>query len=120
MSTIQTPLEIYPNHIKEKINHFNQMNKSLPPYINNQPIKLLIEQLKIWRVGTLKVSFKGGDANLHHTIASTASIWSDYGNIKFDFGFNPQTNTYRLCHDQDDSHIRVGFSLQRILVFNRY
>ncbi|HWV74794.1 MAG TPA: M12 family metallopeptidase, partial [Pseudosphingobacterium sp.] len=72
-------------------------------------MELVMEDLKLWQTGVLKVSFKGGDVILHKAIADTAAEWTKYANIVFDFGYNIKANTYRLWVSQDTSPIRVGF-----------
>lgn len=66
-----------------------------------------------WRPGTtLKVAFNGGNPKLHKLIAETAQEWSRYGNIKFDFGFDPKLCVFRLWSPDDKNYsadIRIAF-----------
>lgn len=99
-------IEGYPDYLikrikAEEVNRF----KRKP----TKKMELVMEDLKLWQVGVLKVSFKGGDAVLHKVIADAAAAWSKYANIVFDFGYDSKKNTYRTWHAQDFSPIRVGF-----------
>jgi hypothetical protein len=103
-------LEGYPDHILAKIENRDRIRKtSLPPYIDGVGLELVFEDLKLWQVGILTVSFKGGTSELHRQIADTANEWTKYGNIRLDFGYNNDTKTFRQWTPTDPSHIRVGF-----------
>lgn len=103
-------IESYPDRIQARLEKRDRMNKkNVPAYIGNMVKELVFEDLKLWRVGTVTVSFKGGDKELHKKIADTASEWSKYGNLVFDFGLNETTGTFRQWKPGDTSHIRVGF-----------
>lgn len=109
MDTIEI-FEGYPDHILAKIESRDRLRKrSLPPYIDGTSLELVFEDLKIWQVGVLTVSFKGGSPQLHKQIADTAVEWTKYGNIRFDFGYDSISNTFRQWTPTDSSHIRVGF-----------
>jgi len=103
-------LESYPDFLQARIEkRERERNRHMPNYVNGNISQLVLDDLKLWRVGVLEVSFKGGDPVLHKKIADVAKIWSDYGNIEFDFGHDPQNQTYRTWTPTDTSHIRVGF-----------
>ncbi|MGB3774405.1 MAG: hypothetical protein WA951_04040 [Leeuwenhoekiella sp.] len=103
-------LEAYPDRIQAKIERKEREKRDqMPSYIYGNALELVLDDLKLWRVGTITVSFKGGDSSLHQKLAKTAAIWSEYGNITFDFGLNEQTGEYRQWSPTDDSNIRVGF-----------
>lgn len=103
-------MEAYPDRIQARLENRNRIQRrAVPNYISGTARELVFEDLKLWRVGTVKVSFKGGDKDLHHQIAEVASKWSVYGNLVFDFGYNSETGTYRVWTAHDASHIRVGF-----------
>src|SRR5690606_20671157 len=103
-------MESYPDFLQTRIEKRERERiRHMPKFINGNISQLVIDDLKLWRVGVLQVSFKGGDAALHKKIADVARIWSQYGNIKFDFGDRPTTQGYRLWTPDDTSHIRVGF-----------
>lgn len=110
MSQKNIIMEAYPDKIQARIEVRNRVRaQGVPSSINDLARQLVFEDLKLWRVGTLQVSFKGGDAGLHGKIAEAADIWSEYGNIVFDFGYDEDKGTYRLWEEEDTSHIRVGF-----------
>ncbi|WP_420320111.1 hypothetical protein [Flagellimonas sp.] len=103
-------LEHYPDKLQAKIERRDRQKRAnTPNYINGNIFQLVLDDLKLWRVGTLKVSFKGGDASLHQKIANVANSWSDFGNLQFDFGYDPESGEYRKWTTRDKSHIRVGF-----------
>ncbi len=110
MSHKNTIMEAYPDKIQAKMEVRSRVRvQGVPGSINGLARELVFEDLKLWRIGTLQVSFKDGDANLHGKIAEEANTWTKYGNIRFDFGYDEQAGTYRLWHKKDTSHIRVGF-----------
>jgi hypothetical protein len=103
-------LEAYPDKIEVLLEKRDRhLRLALPPYINGNAFELVMTDAKLWRIGVLKVSFKGGYTGLHGKIAKVAGLWSHYGDIKFDFGYNEVTGEYRKWWSGDDSHIRVGF-----------
>jgi len=106
-------IESYPDLLQARLEkRERERDRHMPNYVNGNISQLVIDDLKLWRVGTLTVSFKGGDADLHKKIAEVATIWSQYGNIDFDFGLDPQTGGHRLWTPGDTSHIRIGFDQQ--------
>lgn len=110
MNTHVEIFEGYPDNILAKIENRDRLRRgSLPSYIDGIGLELVFEDLKLWQVGALTVSFKGGSAELHKQIANAASEWTNYGNIRFDFGYNATTKTFRQWSPTDASHIRVGF-----------
>ena len=103
-------IEAYPDRIQAKIEKKERQKRAqVPNYIYGKSLELVLDDLKLWRVGTITVSFKGGDTALHKKLANTAKIWTEYGNIKFDFGYNEATGTYRQWSPDDKSNVRVGF-----------
>jgi hypothetical protein len=109
----KTVIEAYPDKIIALLERRDRkLRLALPPYINDNAFGLVIADTKLWRVGALRVSFKGGSSELHGKIAEVASEWSQYGGIEFDFGYNEKTGEYRKWSEDDDGHIRVGFEYQ--------
>lgn len=106
-------LEALPDRLQAKIEKKERDKRNnLPGYINGNALELVLDDLKLWRVGTLTVSFKGGDTALHEKIAQTASLWTQHGNLKFDFGYDESSGNYRTWTPGDKSHIRVGFEYE--------
>lgn len=99
-------IEGYPDYLIKRIKAEEASRFKRKP---TKKMELVMEDLKLWQVGVLKVSFKGGDAVLHKAIADAAAEWSKYANIVFDFGYDSKKNVYRTWHAQDFSPIRVGF-----------
>lgn len=105
-------LEILPKSLQDSIyKRESTIIEDLPPSIKELVSSSVVKKSRIWNEGVLKVSFKGGDSKLHKAIAETASTWTKYGDITFDFGYNPFDGTFRKWTRRDSSHIRVGFSL---------
>ena len=105
--------ESYPNRIqarleqrKRSLSHVTTPSSGLHP-------AFAIRLTKIWNPGqTVKIAFRGGDKVLHKEIADTVSEWTDYANLKFDFGVNPSTGQYRTWKRTDTAFaadIRVSF-----------
>lgn len=104
-------MEAYPDHILARIEQRDRaLRNSVPAYINNVGFEAVVEDIALWKVGTLQVSFKGGDADLHQKIADAAATWSEYGAFNYDFGYDQKTGRFReWTPDDEDSHIRIGF-----------
>lgn len=102
-------LEGYPEYLIRRIKQQEANNFRRKP---SKAMQLIIEDLMLWQIGTLTVSFKGGTSDLHQAIAETAFEWMKYANILFDFGHDTEKNTYRTWVNDDRSHIRVGFEEQ--------
>lgn len=66
-----------------------------------------------WKVGsTVNVAFLGGSTELHQAIEKLANEWTQYANIKFDFGYNPATGKYREWSRADKTYaarVRISF-----------
>jgi hypothetical protein len=65
-------------------------------------LRYLIQASKLWPVGgTITVAFYGGAPNFQQEVVDAASEWSRYGNINFDFGFDPKAGQYRQWSPDD-------------------
>lgn len=107
--------EGYPNHLYRNLKAKNEreqlvLREKQGP--GGQPYRLVFERLLLWRKQIITISFKNGTPLLHEKIARTAELWSQYANIKFDFGFNPANGTYRLWQPDTTADIRVGFEYE--------
>jgi hypothetical protein len=75
--------------------------------------QFIITLTKQWNAGqSLKVAFRGGDTPLHKAIADAVTEWTQFANLKFDFGVDPATGKYRSWSTSDTSFtadIRVSF-----------
>lgn len=98
--------EKYPDRIQGRLEYRQHLGQNIPEKINGRALELVMQDLKLWRVGVLRVSFKGGTKTLHRKISDAANIWTKYANIRFDFG--PE-GTFRKWTQKDKSHIRIGF-----------
>ena len=103
-------MEGYPDEIIKRMEaRAIKRTNELPEQLNGQALELVFEDLLLWDINPITVSFKGGDAGLHGKIAEAAAEWSKYANIKFDFGYDQSAQTYRKWVPGDASHLRVGF-----------
>ncbi|HLT93019.1 MAG TPA: hypothetical protein VKZ56_00590 [Membranihabitans sp.] len=110
MKPSELTIEAYPDKIQARLEARNRERaRNIPSSINGLARELVFEDLKLWRIGELKVSFKGGDSELHGKIAGVASKWTENGNITFDFGYDENGGSFRSWNSTDRSHIRVGF-----------
>jgi hypothetical protein len=109
-------LERLPQHIEQKRAQERNENlnalKAIPHLTNIRPHLVILESNK-WIDGkTISVAFKGGTIELHEKIANVASQWSNYANIRFDFGRDPATGKFRSWSTDDagfQSDIRIAF-----------
>jgi hypothetical protein len=73
---------------------------------------LILLNTEEWKPGSvITVAFNGGTPRLHALIERIASVWSQYGNIRFDFG-RDASGHYRTWSPTDIDYkadIRVGF-----------
>ena len=73
---------------------------------------LILLNTEEWKPGSvITVAFNGGTPRLHALIERIASVWSQYGNIRFDFGRDAGGH-YRTWSPTDIDYkadIRVGF-----------
>lgn len=104
-------LEAYPKHIILKL----KARKILLPKTGlekpelRKARKLIFERLRLWDKEVLTVCFKGGSHEVHHSIAQMAPTWSQFANIRFDFGYDEKKKEYRHWQQRDLSDIRIGF-----------
>lgn len=69
-----------------------------------------IEETKSWGPGaTVRVAFRGGDVNLRRQIAETASTWTQYANLKLDFGTGGQYREWSSADSAYVAEIRIAF-----------
>lgn len=92
--------------------------ETLPPQMRSKPGSQKGDTKARWLIGKtwppgskITVAFNGGTPQLQKLVANTAPEWSKYGNIRFDFGFNPSTGKYRQWSKNDTSaNIRIAFN----------
>ena len=103
----------YPIEIAEKLLEKQRLEREASLKIKDETSNFLFNKNR-WVPGSIVVvAFNGGNKNLHKAIADVASQWTRHANIKFDFGYDPATNSYRQWSTNDSSykaHIRIGFS----------
>ena len=105
-------VEGFPPRIQARMEQRIRSLKSVPP-MHGLALRFIINLSKQWQPGqTLKVAFRGGDTALHKQIADTVNEWTNYANLKFDFGIDPTTGEYRTWKTTDTAfaaEIRVSF-----------
>ena len=106
-------LESYPSEFQARLDQRLQLlNKTAGPALG-QPSHHFISLTRRWQPGqTITIAFRGGDKTLHKQIADAVTEWTNYANLKFDFGRNPTTGEYRHWQPSDTSFaadIRVSF-----------
>lgn len=105
-------LDPYPDHVQAAIEARERFIRNLP-LGDGFGLEFVVESLARWAPGkTLRVAFLEGPPSLHEQIARAASEWSEYGNIGFDFGFDPETGRYRSWSLTDATYqaeIRISF-----------
>lgn len=101
-------LETMPPKILEKLEKLQNSEE-----VSKIKTRYFLEKSKLWPSGyTIKVAFNGGSPSAHAVIAQVADEWTNYGNILFDFGYNPKTRQYRTWSTSDKEYsadIRIGF-----------
>jgi hypothetical protein len=106
-------LEGYPERVKARLEERSHALGSLPPTIGSHASHYIINVTKRWQPGqTVKIAFRGGDADLHAKIAKTVTKWTEYANLKFDFGYDAAAKKYRSWNTTDKEYladIRVCF-----------
>jgi hypothetical protein len=106
-------IEAYPLRIQARQELRMRTLKNLTMPVNGLAPKFVINLTKRWPVGqTLKVAFRGGDDTLHQKIAETVNEWTNYANLKFDFGRDPVSGHFRTWSLSDTdftADIRVSF-----------
>ncbi len=74
----------------------------------------VVTRLKKWLPGqTIKIAFNGGTYELRKNIADAALEWLNYANLKFDFGHNSSTRSFREWSSSDTvfkADIRISFN----------
>jgi hypothetical protein len=106
-------LEAYPDEIQARLEARERFSRNLPGIIGKTTLEFVIETLGRWTPGqTVTVAFKGGDAALHKKIADVAVEWTNYANIKLDFGHNSTMGEFRKWLPSDNiysANVRISF-----------
>lgn len=108
-------LEAFPEKVQIRLEARARDNRRLPARVRvrDRPLEFVLTTLKRWEPGqTLKIAFRGGTTDLHGKIANAAAEWTQYGNIKLDFGHDAKTENYRAWDSSDSSYageIRISF-----------
>ena len=106
--------ESYPSRIQARLEQRRRTLKTAfsAPTSGFSP-HFILNLTKRWQVGqTLKVAFRGGNTALHKQIADNVTQWTQFANLKFDFGINHANGKYRTWTTSDTvfaADIRVSF-----------
>ena len=106
-------LESYPSEFQARLDQrLRTLNTTAAPALG-QGSSAFISLTRRWETGqTVTIAFRGGDKTLHRQIADVVSEWTNYANLKFDFGRDPATGEYRHWNTTDNTFgadIRVSF-----------
>jgi hypothetical protein len=106
-------MERYPDRLQARTELRQRTLSTLRPPAGGFSPRFTLNLTKRWQSGQiLKVAFRGGDTALHRDIADAVAEWTQYANLKFDFGVDPTTGNYRTWSKSDTSFaadIRVSF-----------
>jgi hypothetical protein len=105
--------EGFPEATKIRMDERDNYLKSLKPKPGGIQPYYLIQPTKRWEPAkSITVAFKGGSRQLRENIVAAAATWSLYGNVGFDFGYDPQNGTFRewtVSDQQPAAQVRIGF-----------
>ncbi|HWB02965.1 MAG TPA: hypothetical protein VG796_08080 [Verrucomicrobiales bacterium] len=107
-------IEMYPEDVAQTIIAIREDEKKAEEELPIESRGLFYDNKRWERGATVRVAFLGGTTALHKKIAETAVEWTKYANLKFDFGYDEVTNTYRSWSPTDVDYvaeIRVAFDL---------
>jgi hypothetical protein len=106
-------LEAYPAILQASLELRDRLVEASGTAVDGQPLESVFTVSVRWnQMQKLRVAFLDGDLPLHRAIADAAQPWTEYINIKLDFGFDPATNAYRkwTIDDRDyAAEIRISF-----------
>ncbi|MCK1307639.1 hypothetical protein [Bradyrhizobium sp. 45] len=106
-------LERYPDRLEARIELRRRTLSTLGATASGLSPHFILNLTKRWQPAqTLKIAFRGGDTSLHQDIATVVTEWTQYANLKFDFGLDPATGKYRSWNTSDSNFaadIRVSF-----------
>ena len=90
----------------------NLRMEPLPPGRDRTRMGILVATL--WPIGTrIKVRFLDGDADVRRKVEERAHTWSDFANIKFDFGNDPNAEI-RISFQEEGSWSYLGTVAKQI------
>jgi hypothetical protein len=106
-------MERYPDRLQARMELRQRMLSTLRSPTSGLSPHSILNLTKRWHPGqTLRVAFRGGDTPLHRDIATVVTEWTQYANLRFDFGLDPATGNYRSWSKSDTNFaadIRVSF-----------
>lgn len=107
-------LEAYPEEIQASLEtQARHLRQLIPPDPDGESLDFVLENLRRWNPGqVIRVAFFGGDSTLRRDIADVASEWSQFGNIRFDFGASPAAGSFHEWSPADRvyrAEIRISF-----------
>jgi hypothetical protein len=106
-------MERYPNRLQARMELRQRTLSTLRAPAGGFSPHFVLALTKRWQPAQiLKVAFRGGDTALHRDIANAVTEWTQYANLKFDFGLDSATGNYRTWSNSDTNFtadIRVSF-----------
>lgn len=106
-------LDPYPDDVQAAVEARDRFLRNLETVADGIALESVLDNLARWQPGqTLRVAFLEGSPALHEQIANTASEWSEYANLGFDFGLDQATGRYRswsLTDTEYQADIRISF-----------
>jgi hypothetical protein len=109
-----TPImERYPDRLQARVELRQRTLSTVSSSASGFSPHFILNLTKRWQPGqVLKVAFRGGNTPLHRDIANAVTEWTNFANLKFDFGVNPATGSHRTWSKSDTdfaADIRVSF-----------
>ncbi len=110
-------LQAYPDRMQARLETRDRLlRRALPDEVGTLGRESVVQLSKRWLPGqTVTVAFRGGTYQLRKRIADTARQWEQHGNLRFDFGHDPENATFRNWTPNDVDYaadIRIGFNLR--------
>lgn len=104
-----------PDQLQARLETRDRLLKNvLPEQVGSLGRDSVVQLSKRWLPGqVVTVAFRGGSYELRKSIADAADDWCDHCNLRFDFGHNEATQTFREWSPRDSNFaadIRIGFS----------
>lgn len=113
MLTPPTMLCIYPTEVLDRMQAYDDALRYADPGFDPDTAEFFAVHNLAWDASSsVSVAFLGGSTVLHEQIAVAAATWTQYANIKFDFGVDIATGTYRTWTRSDAAYsadIRITF-----------
>jgi len=111
-SEAQVAVDNMPLERLQRVAEFRSTAKSADAKLTAANAAYVVDTHRWKPGGTVNVAFLGGNVSLHKAIERVANEWTQYANIRFDFGYDPTKNAYRQWSRGDKTYaarIRISF-----------